>query len=160
MADILFWYDTSLNHLIMCVLPYSPSLKNLLVSLEGESLNNFIMKKWLYLLLFVIIWWSLASLIFLWLLGSPNPEEKIRQQIIELDKIKTQEITSIQEKQNTDAELLSWLQAEVKTIQWRMNWRSRCIDILSWSLWSINMIDCEAKMQEQSSGNVLQATFQ
>ena len=109
----------------------------------------------------IIIMFVVIALFFLmWCSSEKNPEEIIKENISKLDEIKTKEITSISKKQESDAIVLSWLQAEVKTIQWRMNWRNRCIDILSWSLWSINMIDCEAKMQEQSSGNVLQATFQ
>jgi hypothetical protein len=37
-----------------------------------------------------------------------------------------------------------------------MNWRTRCEAILSGSLWTIEMIDCEQVMK---SGNILQATF-
>lgn len=75
-----------------------------------------------------------------------------------MDQNKIERITTIQEKQKSDAEILSWLQGQVRTTQARMNRRDRCMTILSGSLGTIKMIDYETEMK-WNTGNILQATF-
>lgn len=131
--------------------------------MSGYLLHS--MNIWIKKIVWLITLFWLALVASLWFFASEdNPQEVIEKQIERINGEKINEITRIKEKQTVDnldyyfvmsgiqalEESLDQATKKASWIKWRMNWRNQCISIISWSLWSINPVDCEQAMQTPS----------